>query len=38
MAKLLILILLFSPWLHAQDSNIHISLTDAEEMQAGEAV
>ena len=36
--KILILLLLFSPWLHAQDSSIHTSLTDAEEIQAGEAV
>ncbi len=36
--KLLILLLLFSPWLHAQDSSTPISLTDAEEIEAGEAV
>jgi predicted Zn-dependent protease len=36
--KILILFLLFSPWLHAQDSSTPISLTDAEEIQAGEAV
>jgi predicted Zn-dependent protease len=36
--KILILLLLFSAWLHAQDSSTPISLTDAEEIQAGEAV
>jgi predicted Zn-dependent protease len=36
--KILILLLLFSPSLHAQGSSTPISLTDAEEIQAGEAV
>jgi hypothetical protein len=36
--KTLILLLLFSPWLHAQDSSTPISLTDAEEIQSGEAI
>jgi predicted Zn-dependent protease len=36
--KILILLLLFSPWLRAQVSSTPISLTDAEEIQAGEAV
>lgn len=36
--KILILLLLFSPWLRARVSSTVISLTDAEEIQAGEAV
>src|SRR6202035_5511417 len=36
--KTLILLLLFTPWLNAQDSSAPISLTDAEEIQAGEAI
>jgi beta-barrel assembly-enhancing protease len=35
---LLLLLLLFSSWLYAQDSSTLISLTDAEEISAGEAV
>jgi predicted Zn-dependent protease len=36
--KILILLLLLSPSLYAQDSSTPISLTEAEEIQAGEAV
>ena len=36
--KILILLLLFSPWLRVRVSSTVISLTDAEEIQAGEAV
>ena len=35
---MLTLLLVLSPWLHAQDSSTPISLTDAEEIQAGEVL